>query len=100
MSHNFIKGINIHQNFGTGSKETELDQAFRNMQWKTLDGRIIKVKDLTDEHLANIINYILTHPRLYPARDILIRYLHDEAGIRGLSFEFLEGAPYPRTDDN
>ena len=58
-----------------------------NTVWHTADGRHIKLKDLTDTHLANIIDYICKL-NLY-ANTNLFSVLCDIAADRGLKDEFL-----------
>lgn len=62
-----------------------------NTVWRTMDGRKIKFKDLTDAHLANIIDFIVRSR----GRDDVSRYLETLAVKRGLKVEFLERAQIP-----
>lgn len=74
---------------------------FREQQWMTTDRRVIKVKDLTNHHLANILHHMLTvKPEVYSkqVKDMWISGFHDEAEWRGLTLEFLENAPYEFSD--
>ena len=65
-------------------------------RWHTVDGRVYLICDLTDKHLANIINYVLTHSSYY--KQSTVGWLHKEAEFRGLTIEFLEQAPYEYTE--
>ena len=68
----------------------------RDMVWTTFDGRHIKIRDLEDTHVANLIDY-LSHRRL--SRDgELITFLKKEAKLRGLKEGFLERAQIPHKD--
>ena len=53
--------------------------------------REIKIKHLTDKHLANIIKYVLAN-RYQPD---LVDFLKGELRFRWLSEDFLDNAPYP-----
>jgi hypothetical protein len=37
-------------------------------QWLTGDGRIIKIKDMDDQHIINTLNYVEAHTNLYEDR--------------------------------
>lgn len=57
--------------------------------WKTMDGRQIKFKDLSDTHLANIIDFL-------GDSDIFLKeYLIRLALKRGLTWEFLNRSQIP-----
>lgn len=67
----------------------------REMEWGTLDGRWIKVKDLEDTHLANVINHI----QIYNLSSKMLLACVKEAKRRGLKREFLERACIPYKKD-
>lgn len=76
-------------------------EEFRERVWTTEDDREIKIRDLTDKHLANIINHCKKcndkRPNSYPRW--LTAGLRSEAKARSLSKEFIANAPYPWRDD-
>lgn len=55
--------------------------------WTSYDGKQTELSELSNEHLANIINHIKTYPRYYTVATLSI--MLDEAKFRGLSDEFL-----------
>lgn len=63
----------------------------REMKWGTADGRWIKVKDLEDTHLANVIKHIQD----YKLCSRMLLACIKEAKRRGLKREFLERACIP-----
>ena len=65
----------------------------RNTIWTTFDGRKIRVKDMADSHIANLIMF-LTNYAFHPAQG-MIPVLREEARRRGLTEEFLTSGPYP-----
>lgn len=67
-----------------------------NSIWTTADGRKIKFKDLTDTHLANIIDFI----KKTRGVDEVSYYLEQLAFERGLKREFLERAQIPYKNKN
>lgn len=57
------------------------------MNWRTGDGREIPIRDLTDEHLINVLNWIRTTTRnLQPDQAVAFAHLHHEARRRGLKW--------------
>ena len=62
-----------------------------NIFWKTADGRQIRFKNLTDTHLANIIDFI----KRGIGKNEVSDYLETLAKKRGLSNSFLERAQIP-----
>ncbi len=78
-------------------------------RWVTADRRMLKIKDLTDSHLANIIRWVsydLPSDQEYVIKNGLCKpdypqelrhLLIYEAGFRGLSPNYLAAAPHPRT---
>lgn len=67
----------------------------REMEWQTADGRIIKVKDFEDTHLANVMKHIQT----YRLSTRFFLACIKEAKRRGLKKEFLERACIPYKKD-
>jgi len=55
----------------------------------------IKIKDLTDKHLANIIKHTLANHY----KPELVDFLKHELEFRGLPESFLDNAPYPYEPD-
>lgn len=62
-----------------------------NTIWHTADGRNIKFKDLTDTHLANIVNFI----KMTNGQTEVSEFLKELAFKRGLKPAFLERAQIP-----
>jgi len=67
----------------------------RDLEWGTADGRWIKVRDLEDTNLANVIKHIKT----YNLSQRMLLACLKEAKIRGLKREFLERACIPYKKD-
>ena len=65
----------------------------REKEWGTADGRRIKVKDMTDGHVVNVVNWILDNPRSYPASALTL--FVSEAMYRQTVL-FAEGKAYPQ----
>lgn len=65
----------------------------REKEWRTADGRTVKVKDMELGHLVNIINWILDNPMSYPRR--ILELMIAEATYRQ-TFLFAEGKAYPQ----
>jgi hypothetical protein len=63
----------------------------RDTEWGCQDGRWIKIRDLEDTHLANIIKHLEIYGYNDGLRDVMI----EEAVARGLKPEFLERAHIP-----
>jgi len=72
-------------------------EKFKNSTWGTHEGETIKINDLEDSHLANIIHY---KECLSYGRDYTIPYFIMLAKERGLSDDFLECAPIPYFNKN
>lgn len=67
--------------------------------WTTLSGERIRICDLEDTHLANIIKFVCDRPLIYP--EALAMVLMLEAVVnRDLAWEFLERAPIPYRDED
>jgi len=79
--------------------ETQFNK-YREYDWWCADGRVIKIRNLEDTHLANIISHVQqpSHPNLpvYPAW--LLPVLRKEADLRKLTEVFLTRAPIPWKD--
>lgn len=65
----------------------------RNTVWTTFDGREIKIKDLTDVHLANVIYHL--EMRDVGTKSPLLSPMRREAKRRKLTQAFLDRAPIP-----
>jgi hypothetical protein len=65
----------------------------RDQEWSTADGRRVKIRDITDGHLINVVNWILDNYRLYPAG--ILETMVAEAKYRQ-TFLFAEGKSYPQ----
>lgn len=65
----------------------------RDRIWRTADGRSIAVKDMTDSHLVNVLNWIIDNPVSYPRSvyDLML----EETKYRQTPL-FAEGKPYPQ----
>lgn len=65
----------------------------RDRVWRTADGRGIAVKDMTDSHLVNVLNWIIDNPVSYPRSvyDLMLA----ETKFRQTPL-FAEGKPYPQ----
>lgn len=71
-------------------------EEFAKAEWTTADGRRIRIGQLENNHLANIIDWIIKNRSAYePHADWLLAGFHREAEARGLTIRFLEQAPYP-----
>lgn len=68
----------------------------RDTKWGTHLGNWVTVRGMSDEHLANSIQFMTKYPGHY-ASDILPT-LKEEAKLRELSDEFLDRAPFPYKD--
>lgn len=64
------------------------------LMWVNEYGSRNLVKDLSDQHVANIIDFLKAE-KGRPMHAELVRLFNDEAGIRGLSKEFLSRAQIP-----
>lgn len=62
------------------------------MKWRSADGRTAKIKDLSDGHFTNILNWVADHPGSY-SLDICLA-LVKEAEYRKVIL-FAQGLPYP-----
>ena len=71
-------------------------EQFRKLKWGTADGRSIPIEELSDTHLANIINHCQDHSECYPSE--VVRLLKAEAESRKLTSLFLDRAPIPWQD--
>lgn len=65
----------------------------REKEWGTADGRRIRVMDMQDGHLVNVINWILDNPRSYPIHSLELMVA--EAKYRQTML-FAEGKAYPQ----
>lgn len=70
----------------------------RDSEWTTHDGRVIRLRDLEDAHLANVVDWVLTYGHAYSVE--LTRALLAEAAHRELSGEFLSRAQIPWKNPN
>lgn len=64
----------------------------RDSIWGTNDGRNIKIRDLNDYHVANIIDFL---KRTRPHQTSLIAIMKKELEIRGISNKFAERSQIP-----
>lgn len=64
--------------------------------WTTYEGRKLRVLDMEDPHLVNLI-YFLVFYKDHPARE-LIWTIMEEIRDRGISNGYLMGGPYPHVD--
>ena len=69
----------------------------RNTEWKTHLGNNVTVRGMSDEHLANTIQYVENYTDITAWKGSL-PVLKKEAKLRGLSQEFLDRAPFPYKD--
>jgi hypothetical protein len=69
----------------------------RHMMWRTADGRGIKVMDMQDGHLINVINWIGDNRDSYPAH--VLEVMIEEAQYRQ-TILFAEGRAYPQLVGN
>jgi len=81
--------IKIIETIVTGKRHKELS---RDSLWGCNDGRRIKIKDLEDTHVANIIDWALKTG--YPESK-LIRIMKKELKIRGISHKFSDRSQIP-----
>jgi hypothetical protein len=65
----------------------------RNMTWAAADGRRVKLKDMSDSHLVNVVNWILDNHQLYPVN--ILDNMVEEARYRQ-TLLFAEGKSYPQ----
>lgn len=66
-------------------------------EWRTLDGRTIPIRCLSDTHLANIIRWVSGWEQ-DELKAHLVEALTTEAKTRGLTDEFISRAPIPWQD--
>ena len=59
--------------------------------WQSIDGSVRSFSAMTNEHLANVV----MHFQHYGSGGRVLSHALKEINIRGLSEEFLKGAPYP-----
>ena len=69
----------------------------RDSEWDTHLGNAVTVRGMTDEHLANTIQF-LSHYTAHPASRGMLPVLKSEANLRELSDEYLARAPFPYKD--
>ena len=65
----------------------------RDQIWRSADGRRIRVGDMEDSHLINVINWIIDNKKFYP--DYLLPLMIAEAQYRQTT-SFAEGKSYPQ----
>lgn len=65
----------------------------RDKEWGTADGRRIKIRDMTDGHLVNVLNWILDNPLSYP---ITALDLMSAEALYRQTLLFAEGKAYPQ----
>lgn len=66
----------------------------RDSEWTTYDGRRVKVRDMDDTHVANLIKHLYT----YKINPMFLSLMLREAAERGLTFQFLDRAHIPFKD--
>ena len=69
---------------------------FREIEWGSADGKRIKIKDLDDGHLVNILNWVKDRPKVYHTNTY--ENLIEEAAYRRV-YLFAEGKAYPMFQD-
>jgi len=73
----------------------ESDRAYT--EWRTADGRCVLVKDMTDGHLVNVINWIMDNKKSYS--NSTLQVMIEEARYRQTPL-FAEGRAYPQRVGN
>lgn len=68
----------------------------RETEWRTYDGRRVKIKNMTDDHLKNCINHIQKNQAHYSER--LLWTMLKEATDRNLTGEFIFSPEIPFKD--
>ena len=63
-------------------------------KWGTYDGKFVKVRDMEDAHVANLIK----HLHIYKYNGRMLRLMLEEASLRGLTVDFLDRAHIPFKD--
>ena len=82
--------------------DPEEEHYTRESTWGSNDGRQIKIKDLEDRHLVNIVHF-LNHSekhKLWHRRSEYLRILNEEIKLRALPQEYVDKAPYPFKDEH
>lgn len=70
----------------------------KNSNWQTHTGKIIPLKDLTDTHLANIIDFVKSNNM--KNGKLLLKTLRSIAKDRGLTTKFLGRSQIPYKNEN
>lgn len=69
----------------------------RETHWRTADGRMVKIKDMTIGHLVNVVNWVTDNSDSYP--ESVRELMESEIEYRQLSM-FAEGKLYPQKINN
>jgi len=74
---------------------------FRELKWRTADNRDIKIKNLTNVHLVNIIHHCETsnHPNVPRYGKETVALLREEAYSRNITEDQIKLAPIPWQDE-
>jgi hypothetical protein len=78
-----------------GKKETPKNPD-RKISWTTHLGNDVTIEGMEDSHLANTIQFV--KHRCGSGNYEILKALHDEAKLRGLTQEYLDRAPFPYKD--
>lgn len=85
---------NLFLDIETHAFKTNEDSVIFDFTWQDHLGNKLKVKDMSDEHIANTIQHI----KFYRYSEAIIEFFLEEAERRKLSEKFLAGAQYPYKD--